>query len=154
MKKFQWIGLTMLGFLVLLGACNQAEEPEAPAEQNTEGKAQTDETDEPSTEDNQENDQLIDIAENFIHQLQEGNYDKATEQFDEVMTEQLSPDDLEELWSDLENQMGDFTEQTYDSTGEMDGYQLVFITGTFENAEVTFQVTFDEHQHIAGFYVQ
>ncbi|GEM_PF-1276795 len=154
MKKFQWIGLVMAFALVLLAGCNQAEEP---ADQSTEQQEDTQtpsgEKDETS-EENQADEALIDMAITFIDELNEGNYEEATENFDETMNEQVGAADLEEIWTDLNSQLGDFIDQEYNKTEEADGYQVVFITGIFNDADVTFQVTFDENEQIAGFFVQ
>lgn len=154
MKKLQWIGLVMAAALVLLAGCNQEDEP---ADQGTEeqGDEQTpsDAEDETSGE-NQENEAQIDMAKGFIDQLDEGKYEEATENFDDTMNEQVTAADLEEIWTGLNSQLGDFIDQEYNKMEEADGYQIVLITGTFNDADVTFQVTFDESGQIAGFFVQ
>ncbi len=94
------------------------------------------------------------MAITFIDELNEGNYEEATGNFDETMNEQVGAADLKEIWTDLNSQLGDFIDQEYNKTEEADGYQVVFITGTFNDADVTFQVTFDENEQIAGFFVQ
>ncbi|MBN6206611.1 DUF3887 domain-containing protein [Ralstonia pickettii] len=154
MKRLQWIGLVMAAALVLLAGCNQDEEP---ADQGTE--EQRDEQTASDAEDgaageNQEDEAQIDMAKGFIDQLNEGNYEEATENFDDTMNEQVTAADLEEIWTGLNSQLGDFIDQDYDRTEEADGYQVVLITGTFNDADVTFQVTFDENGQIAGFFVQ
>lgn len=154
MKKFQWIGLVMAFALVLLAGCNQAEEPgDQSTEQQEDTQTPSGEKDETS-EENQADEALIDMAITFIDELNEGNYEEATGNFDETMNEQVGAADLEEIWTDLNSQLGDFIDQEYNKTEEADGYQVVFITGTFNDADVTFQVTFDENEQIAGFFVQ
>lgn len=142
MKRLHWIGLIMLASVVLLTGCNQGEEQ---MDKNTE---------EQDSESVQETEQLISAAESFINQLNEGNYEEATENFDETMSKQVTPDDLEEVWVTLQSQIGNFIAQEYKSIEEIQGHQVVLITGVFNDAEVTFRVTFDEDQKVAGFFVQ
>lgn len=143
MKQFKWMIFMMLAVCVLLAACNQTEEQEEPVDEN-----------QAEEENNTEDEQIITIAETFISQLAEGNYEEATENFDETMSAQLTATELEEIWSSLTEQVGDFIAQEYNTTEEVDEGQVVLITGVFNEADVTFQITVDPDQQIAGFYVQ
>lgn len=154
MRKLQWIGLSMLAVMALLSGCNQAEEQEELADENREEEQVEEETEEQSSAEGEENELLISMAETFINQLNEGKYEEATENFDGTMSELLAAKDLEELWVGLNSQIGDFIDQEYASTEEADGHQVVLITGTFNDADVMFQVTFNKNEEIAGFYVQ
>jgi len=152
MKKIQWAGVPLMAVVILLAGCNQAEdqsEQSNPSMENAEI-----EEDEQTQADSQENDELVSKAETFINQLSEGKYEEATEDFDETMAEQLGATELEELWETLQDQLGDFIDYEYHSTEEAEGYQVVLLTGIFNEADVAFQVTFDDNQQIAGFYVQ
>ncbi|MRI67532.1 DUF3887 domain-containing protein [Gracilibacillus thailandensis] len=150
MKKLQSIIAVMIAGLILLAGCNQSNESEEePLDQNQEGQDE-----EQSATESNENDQIIGMAETFIDQLNEGKFDEATENFDETMAEQLTADKIEGIWNDLHNQLGDFIDQEFNTVEEVDGYQVVLITGIFNDDEVTFQVTFNENQQIAGFYIQ
>lgn len=144
MKKVKWLGLAMLALLLMLTGCNQGDEEE-PAEQST---------DEQSAEDSQDNEAIIGIAETFVDQLSVGNYEEATEHFDETMASQLTAADLEELWQTLNNQVGNYIEKEYQSTEEAEGHQIVLITGVFNDADVTFQFAFNANEQISGFYVR
>lgn len=158
MKKFKWIAFAMLAAAVLLAGCNQAEEQEEPADDNADEEQPVEQAEEEAEEqfsaEDEENEQLISMAETFIDQLNEGKYEEATKNFDETMSELLAAEDLEELWVSLNSQIGEFLDQEYTTTEEADGHQVVLITGVFNDADVMFQVTFDENEQIAGFYVQ
>ncbi|WP_208588572.1 DUF3887 domain-containing protein [Gracilibacillus suaedae] len=151
MKKIQSIVGVMIAGLILLAGCNQSEESEEePLKQNQEEQ----EGEEQSATESNENNQIIGMAETFIDQLNEGKFDEATANFDETMAEQLTADKLEGIWNDLHNQLGDFIDQEFHTIEEVDGYQVVLIAGIFNDDDVTFQVTFNENQQIAGFYIQ
>lgn len=94
------------------------------------------------------------FAEEFIMFLDEGRYDRATKYFDDTMKKELPANELEKLWDSLESQLGDFKNQSYDSTQKMDEYDVILINGTFEEDEVIFRITIDQNEKIAGFYLE
>lgn len=133
----------MVVVLVFFAGCTQNEDP--PEDEVTqEGEEQT-------TGDREENEEIVAMAEEFIDQLNDGEYEAATENFDETMATEIDADGLEELWGSLESEFGDFIDQEYDSTASAEGYQLVYIKGTFNDSDITFQVAFNESNEIAGF---
>lgn len=99
--------------------------------------------------------EMIEKAESYISLLAEGEYEEVVKYFDETMKAELTPDALEEIWKTLLEQAGNFIDQEFDSTEQVDdGYQLVFINGLFEATDVTFTITFDEDGQIAGFFMK
>lgn len=150
LKKYvRMLIVVFLGSFVLFG-CNQTENPK---EEQTNNQL----TEQP--EDNNGNlsnkDEIVEMAETYISLLVEGEYEEAVKYFDEQMKEQLTPEALEETWETLLDQTGNFIDQEFDSVNETDdGHQVVLIKGLFEATDVTFTVTFDEDQQIAGFYIQ
>lgn len=99
--------------------------------------------------------EMIEKAESYISLLAEGEYEEVVKYFDETMKAELTPDALEEIWETLLEQAGNFIDQEFDSTEQVDdGYQLVFINGLFEATDVTFTITFDEDGQIAGFFMK
>ena len=85
MMRLKWLGTSMIAIMLILTGC-----------QGEEGI----DTQEP--EDTQE-EQIVSIAETFIDLLNEGNYEDATEHFDETMAKELSPSALEEIWVLIKN---------------------------------------------------
>lgn len=100
-----------------------------------------------------EDEPIVGHAETFINQLSSGDYEAATQNLDMTMAEQLTADDLEEMWVSLTDQLGEFIDQEYSGMEEVEEHQVVLITGIFNNVDVTFQVAFNEEEEIAGFYV-
>src|SRR5690625_195916 len=95
------------------------------------------------------------MAETFITQLDEGEYEEAFKNFDETMKAEITPEGLEEIWETLVGQIGQFIDQEFDSIKKTDSaHNTVFIKGLFEADEVTFIITFNKDEQIAGFYVQ
>lgn len=145
MKKLKLVGVVMLVILVFFTGCAQNE---APPEDDS-----SQEIPEQVTSDVEENEEIINMAEEFINQLNDGEYDKATENFDAAMKDAIDAEGLEELWVEIENEFGNFISQEYDSTAESEGYQSVFIKGIFNDNNVTFQVSFNENNEISGFFL-
>src|SRR5690625_4989455 len=114
MRKLKWMGFVMVVVLVFFSGCTQNEDPPED-EVNQEGEEQT-------TGDREENEEIITLAEEFINQLNDGEYEAATENFDETMAAEIDADGLEELWGSLESEFGDFKDQEYVSTAEAEGY--------------------------------
>lgn len=132
MKKIQLLTLVMMFFVIIAG-CNKQETKDEPKD---------------------ETNQLVTFAEEFLTQLSEGKYTEAMDRFDETMSAQLTASDLETLWQTLEQQIGKQVTIIYNSTQEVDGYQVVLFDGTFEAADVVFRVSFDDENQIAGFFIQ
>lgn len=133
------ISLLALFFCLVLAACTASDEPEADRENGgpVEGA-----------------EEIIALTEEFISALAKGEFETATQHFDETMKKELPPEKLAQLWADLESQLGPFAEQRYDRTEEQGGYRLVLMDGSFEQADVVFQVTFDGQNRIAGFFIR
>ncbi|MFA9556331.1 DUF3887 domain-containing protein [Evansella sp. AB-rgal1] len=136
MSKYR-IGLYSLMMVLFLAACNNGNDDgtnNAEESLNKEAKR-------------------VELAENFISLITEGDFEAATEHFDETMSDELPPEVLEELWESFQNQFGSFLEQKYLRTEATENYQVVFIQGLFEGTEAEFSITFDEELQIAGFFV-
>lgn len=124
MKKLVGMSVLIVLSLLVLAGCNQGED-----------------------------EAIVGHAETFINQLSSGDYEAATENLDMTMAEQLTADDLEEMWLSLTEQLGEFIDQEYNRIEEVEEHRVVLITGIFNNIDVTFQVTFNDEEEIAGFYV-
>ncbi|GAE32613.1 DUF3887 domain-containing protein [Halalkalibacter hemicellulosilyticus] len=93
------------------------------------------------------------IAETFIQQLADGNYNEAREQFDETMREAISETELAQTWEEIELQLGAFIEYEYQSTEVEDGFTIVLLEGLFEGQDVILSVSINENDEISGFYI-
>ncbi len=136
--------LLLLVAVLLFAGCSQGEE-EAEQDKGT-SNGQT-------TEEQGEDEEVIAVAENFMDQLSKGLYEEATELFDETMTEQLGPEELEELWKSVQDQLGEIIDYEFQQIDESDGYQAVFFDVVFNDNDATIQVTLDGNQQIAGFFI-
>ncbi|WP_163579753.1 DUF3887 domain-containing protein [Gracilibacillus saliphilus] len=119
----------------------------------SEDTAEEAKNEEMSEQENPQSEKIIGIADSFIEDIATGEYEAAGEHFDDTMKEELTPDALEDLWRTLQDQVGTYIDHEYSSTQEADGYQVVLLDGLFESSDVVFQVTFDDNQKIAGFFI-
>src|SRR5690554_6921884 len=95
---------------------------------------------------NDTNEEVVAVAEDFLALFVEEKYDEAVQYFDETMLEQLPVEGLEETGSTLNQQLGKFIDSEYRETREVDGYDVVIIHGTYEVTDVMFSITVnDEH---------
>ncbi|MDG5789357.1 DUF3887 domain-containing protein [Evansella sp. AB-P1] len=94
------------------------------------------------------------IAEEFVGDLVDGNYEDAVDKFDERMTMELSSEGLEEIWVSVVDQLGQLLEYEYSRIeATEDEYEVVLVDGLFEADEVTFTVAFNEGEEIVGFHI-
>lgn len=136
--------LLLLVAMLLFAGCSQGEEEAEQDEGTSNGQ---------TTEEQGEDEEVIAVAENFMDQLSKGLYEEATEPFDETMTEQLGPEELEELWKSVQDQLGEIIDYEFQQIDESDGYQAVFFDVVFNDNDATIQVTLDGNQQIAGFFI-
>lgn len=85
--------------------------------------------------------------------LSSGEYEEATENFDETMADALKAEELRELWEKLEDEFGRYFGKEYESGLESEEHQVILIKGIFNDKDVIFQIAFNEDNEIAGFYV-
>lgn len=90
------------------------------------------------------------LAERFVSQLLQNNYDKAASQFDDQMKTFLSEVKLKESWEGLTAQAGDLIQIGVLQSAEMEGHRIVSVRCQFEGATIDVQVVFNSKGHISG----
>lgn len=125
----------MIMILIMLVACTANEDPL---------------TEDGNDIETEESARINQIAEEFISLLAEGQFEEASRFGDDT----IKADDLKSTWDTLQQQIGDMVEQEYSTTTELNGLDVVMITGHFEQTEVMFNISFNQENQIAGFYVQ
>lgn len=86
----------------------------------------------------------------LVDQMERRDFAAAISRFDSTMTELMPPERLGEHWDAVEGQFGPFQGWTGTSLREVQGYDVVLVTSTFENAVLDIQVVFDDDRQIAG----
>ena len=92
------------------------------------------------------------LARRFVELLAEGDFSRATENFDNTMKEALTPALLEQSWESLIAQEGPFKRQIDVRTEKWQQYDVVFVTCEFKNSTVDIQVVFNSAKQIAGLW--
>jgi hypothetical protein len=90
------------------------------------------------------------LAQRFVFQLLQNNYDRAVSQFDKDMKTVLSEDKLKESWKGLTEPAGDLIQMNVLQTVEMEGHRIVSVRCQFERVTIDVQVVFNHKGHISG----
>lgn len=92
------------------------------------------------------------LARAFVDLLAAGDFDKAAENFDDKMAQVLPPEQLQEVWASLVDQVGPFQQQLGIRTEEQEGYRVVYVTTQFAQATLDTQIAIDPSGQIAGLF--
>jgi len=99
-------------------------------------------------------DDLKQKAEDFIHQVAEGDFAGACRLFDSNMVQALPEAKLKETWLQLIGQVGAFQEIQSSQAVERQGNRIVTVTCQFEKGPMDILVVFGASGQIAGLNVQ
>ncbi|MFC4450102.1 alpha/beta fold hydrolase [Halorussus aquaticus] len=89
----------------------------------------------------------------FVGLIDEGSYETAHERFGPKVARQLSPEQLKQVWTRLEEQNGAFLSLSNFETGEQGGYDVVTAIANFERGQRTVVLAFGA-DGITGFRVR
>ena len=90
----------------------------------------------------------------FVGQMGRRDFTAAVSRFDPTMSAFMPAAELEKTWDTVEVQFGSFQGWSQTTTGEIQGYDYVLVTSTFENAVLDIRVVFDDDSRIAGLLFQ
>jgi len=91
-------------------------------------------------------------AKDLVSLLENGDYEKAVENFDETMKKALPAEKLLRVWNSVIAQVGAFVEQTAGRKEKILGYDVVFVTCKFENSLLDAKVVFNQRKQISGLF--
>ncbi|NLA10854.1 MAG: DUF3887 domain-containing protein [Firmicutes bacterium] len=92
------------------------------------------------------------LADDFISCLAKSDYEGAVDYFDAKMKRAMPVRKLEQIWTELEGQIGPYEQQTDMREEFVDGYDVVFVTAEFRDDSVVIRVVFDENRRVAGLW--
>ncbi len=99
----------------------------------------------------QAEDDLTVKARAFLLALEKGDFQLATRDFDGTMLKVFGPDKIEAVWSkQLPAQVGAFKQQGPARREQLQGYEIVLVTCSFEKAMLDARIVFDKAGKIAG----
>ena len=92
-------------------------------------------------------------AEQVVNWINEKNYDKITEQFDENLKTQLTVEQLAQI-EPVIVASGNFEKVEKSTVEEKDGMKIVVLVTQYSDDKRIFTVTYDSEEKIAGLFVQ
>ncbi len=146
--------------LLLLTACSQGGNSPVPSTSTTlsstptilPSASQTQSETSPASTSTSTSGDYTATAKELVTSLTQGDFAKAEQNFDDVMKQQLPPDKLSTTWKGLITQVGAFKQQLGSRTATIQGFDVVYVTCEFENANLDVQVTFDKDGKIGGLF--
>jgi len=96
--------------------------------------------------------ELEEIAKDFVISMSQGKWEDACSLFDKKMEKAISASELKKLWTDLLSQAGQWQEVRDVEFAEESGYRVVYVTGLFHKGSVDIKVVFDNEAKIAGLW--
>ena len=128
MKKWKFIVCSMLA-VILLAACGNK------VDEETEGK-------------------FIEKAEEVVHFINDGKFDKIIEQLNDNMKANLTAEQLAEMITPVLEESGSFKGIKKQSVQEKDGIIVVVLVGEYSEEDRIYTVSYDADDRIAGLFVQ
>jgi hypothetical protein len=92
------------------------------------------------------------LAKNLVSAMASGEFNKATENFDETMKKALPAEELRAVWSSIIAQSGSFVEQAGVRREKIMQYDVIFVTCKFEKGILDVKVVFNDQQQVAGLF--
>jgi oligoribonuclease NrnB/cAMP/cGMP phosphodiesterase (DHH superfamily) len=102
--------------------------------------------------DNQKAGDYTPLAEQFVDMLVNEEYDNAVQKFDSTMKHVLPADKLEDVWQNLLTQVGHYKRQLGIRQTNEQGYDIVYISCEFEEANADVKIVFNKNKEIAGLW--
>jgi dienelactone hydrolase len=96
--------------------------------------------------------ELIAHAQKFVELLATGEFFKAVENFDDVMTKAMPEEKLKQVWQTVLKQAGQFKKQAGVRTEILPKYESVYITCQFEKGPLDVKVVFNREKKITGLW--
>ncbi|MEZ4598476.1 MAG: alpha/beta fold hydrolase [Syntrophotaleaceae bacterium] len=95
---------------------------------------------------------IEEAARDFVLLLQNEEFSKAVDLFDNNMKKAVTPDELRATWKGRQQKVGSFQEITGTRTESHGAYHTVFVTCRFEKRKLDLKVVYDQARKIAGLF--
>ncbi|MBF0410795.1 MAG: DUF3887 domain-containing protein [Candidatus Riflebacteria bacterium] len=92
------------------------------------------------------------IAEDFIKLLSKGDYEQATNNFDNTMKNVLPAEKLQEAWEKVCNANGAFDSTMVSRFEKAERFEIIYVTCHFQKGSVDAKVVFDSSEKITGLF--
>jgi uncharacterized protein len=98
--------------------------------------------------------QRVEMVQNLVAQMADGQFDKAVEPFDATMQKALPADKLRQSWDATVAQYGPFQKATETRTEKVQQYEVLYVTCEFQKGRIDTKVVFSSDNKIAGLFFQ
>lgn len=96
--------------------------------------------------------ELIAQAKEFVDLMVKGEFSRAVENFDSVMSKAMPEEKLKEVWQTVIKQAGPFKKQKGTRTETLPKYDIVYVTCQFEKGDLDVKVVFNSEKQITGLW--
>ena len=95
---------------------------------------------------------LTNQAKDFVDLLVQGEYARVLDRFDGKMQEALPEEQVEEMWTALQDKFGRFQKQIGVRQTREHGFDCVYVTCSFDSKNIEIKVVYDNEQKVAGLW--
>ncbi len=96
--------------------------------------------------------ELISQAKEFVDMMVKGEFSKAVENFDNVMSKAMPEEKLKEVWQTVIKKAGPFKKQKSTRTETLPKFDIVYVTCQFEKGDLDVKVVFNRDKQITGLW--
>jgi len=97
---------------------------------------------------------IIDLAEAFVDDLVNEDFDAAVRYFDQKMLKAMPASKLGSTWEQIQKQAGSFVRKVENRVEKIQGYDVVFVTSEFDKSLIDIRVVFNSDRRIAGLFFE
>lgn len=95
----------------------------------------------------------IDKAEEVVQYINNNDYEKVTEQFDEIMSANLTVESMSSI-TPVITASGEFEKISKKSVEEKDGTKIVVLVAKYSNENRVFTISYNDKDEIVGLFIQ
>lgn len=88
----------------------------------------------------------------FLNYMKKGNFNKSYSYFDKVITDKITTQNLEAIWSSVNVQVGEYTGSTGSNSEFKDSTETIIINGQFESGKLDIKFVYNAKHKIVGFF--
>ncbi|MGD8535806.1 MAG: alpha/beta fold hydrolase [Candidatus Aminicenantes bacterium] len=96
--------------------------------------------------------ELVAHAKEFVDLMAKGEFAKAVENFDSVMSKAMPKEKLKEVWQRVIKQAGPFKKQKGTRTETLPKFDVVYVICQFEKGDIDVKVVFNREKQITGLW--
>jgi dienelactone hydrolase len=98
--------------------------------------------------------EALDLAQELLQQLADGDYGSVVANFDETMQSALPVEALQENWETVISQVGPYQQELGHVVAESQGYRVVTLVLEFEAMTLDLVVSYNADSTVAGLYIR